>query len=139
MTDEQIADERAIEAHLRDIAKADDIERIRAALDLQPTDEEEARAVFGERLDAENMPIVGVDVDPVIGPMLVRYCAERGLIVIRAARIPRAAYVRNPTVEVMQADYADTKRVFTRCLEQPEYAKRHGWGAYPSSLAVGPF
>lgn len=53
----------------------DDIERIRAELDLAPVDPEEADTTFVEPhyLNRPAWPIVGVDyVDPV-GPILVRY------------------------------------------------------------------
>lgn len=137
MNDLQVADERAVENHLRDLAASEDIERIRATLDLASIDPEEARATFGEPPASEDVPIAGVDVDPVIGPMLIRYCPRRGLVLVRAARIPRAAALYDPSPEALQSGYADAKRVFARALASPEYARRHGWGTDPHRIAGG--
>lgn len=115
--DEQIADERAFEAHLLTLGNHDDLERLRAALHLQPTDEEEARPIFGRPLDTEDFPIVGIDVDRTIGPILVRYCPRRLILVVRSAQVPSARRLYDMTLKGLQHDYAEAKLSLTRYVE----------------------
>lgn len=123
MTDEQIADERAFEGYLRTMGDHDDIERIRAAFGLQATDPEEAERIFGPTLDTErNKPIVGVDHDPLVGAIMVRYEALAGRVLIRTASPDFAKVVYDPTPEALRAGYEHAKEYLRERVQEAALA-----------------
>lgn len=71
---------------------ADTLERLRAALDLQTIDIEEALAAFGVDHIDQSLPLVGVDVDPVIGLILVQYEPKEQMAYVMAQRYPNEVF-----------------------------------------------
>lgn len=90
---------------------ADTLERLRAALDLQTIDIEEALAAFGVDHIDQSLPLVGVDVDPVIGLILVQYLPKEQMAFAMAKALPNRLFgLQAWAPGFLRSEYARSKQ-----------------------------